>query len=95
MTDKIKVVGAPNDILRIDEIYLFVSKDATGNEGVTAYYDRLNQQWLPLVCADQARIDSLRNLALEVALATGSEVKLIRYSTREEIETIAEAQAKQ
>lgn len=89
---KTTVIGHPNHIDRIDEVYVFVAKDATGNEGIPAC--EINGIILPLVCADKERIDSLRRIAKEMGDEIGIEVKLVRYSTREELETITEARVK-
>lgn len=45
----------------------------------------LDDQWMPLVGADRARIESLRGLAEGIAALTGKPVKLVRFTTRQEM----------
>jgi hypothetical protein len=93
MTD-VKIIGEANHLLSIDEIFVFVTKDATGNEGVAAF-NGPNNMVFPMVCADKARVDSLRPIAVQIAEHTGCEIKLIRFSNREELETITPEATKQ
>jgi hypothetical protein len=76
-----------NDILRIDEIFAFISVDEKG-EGVIGQTIQISGQnvFMPFVCADFARMKSLKPLAKKIAYETGKKVKLIRLSLREEIE---------
>ena len=70
----------------IEEMYAFVSEDETG-EGIIAQFTP-DHGWLPLVGADQARVDSLRPYAQATANTTGTPVKLLKFSTRTEVEVI-------
>lgn len=89
----IKLIDIPNHLLNIDELYVFIGKDATGNEGIPAFHMR--DMMMPMVCADQARVDALRGIAEQMAQETGIEIKLVRFTNREELETIAGAAVKQ
>jgi len=81
-----KVELACNDI-RVDEVFAFLSIDPKdGNEGITGY--RTPDGWLPLLCADKARVDSMRGLAQEMSTATNARMKLVRFSLREDLEEI-------
>jgi predicted lipoprotein with Yx(FWY)xxD motif len=75
---------------RIDELYCFVTSDDDG-EGVAAFYDRGSGTWMPLIAADEARVDSLRAKARELVEASGKTIRLLRFSVREELEVIAPA----
>lgn len=70
--------------LRIDAIWAFISSDEEG-EGVCAFLTP-DGVWLPLVCADETRVDSLRQAAHEMGIASGKAIKLVKFSLREEIE---------
>lgn len=73
---------------RIDEIYAFVAEDAgPDDEGVSAFL-MPDGVWMPLIAADQKRVDSLRNLALEIVRASGKRHRLLRFSVREELEVL-------
>jgi hypothetical protein len=74
----------PNQLLRIDEIYLFVSSDETG-EGVCAGPLFGPGTVVPLIAADEARLKSLIPVARQIAKASGKKVKLLKFTTRSEI----------
>jgi hypothetical protein len=76
---------APKTLLRIDEVFVFVASDADG-EGVPAFSD--GEFVMPLVCADKARVDSLRAMARKLARESGNKITLCRFSVREELEVI-------
>lgn len=77
----------PNQLKRIDEVYAFVSVDEKG-EGIIGQTVQLRGDivFMPFVCADKARMESLKPLAKEIAKESGRKIKLIRLSVREEIE---------
>ncbi len=84
MTEPI-VVGAPNHLLSIDEIWVFVSKDEQGNEGVCGA--PIGGMMMPLVAADPARVESLRKYAqMIVDNAPGHEIVLRKFSQKEDLE---------
>jgi hypothetical protein len=70
----------------IKELSAFISVDKHGNEGIIAHC--INGVWHPMICADQARIEQWRPIAIEIANHTKSTVKLIRLTTRTDLETI-------
>lgn len=77
----------PNEILRIDEIFAYVSVDQNG-EGIIGQSVQLMGKdiFMPFVCADKARMESLKPLAKKIAKESGKKIKLIKLSVREEIE---------
>lgn len=62
------ILNHPKTLQRIDEVFVFVASDADG-EGVPAFCH--GDKWLPLICADKARVDSLREMAKD-GVAAGS-----------------------
>lgn len=80
------IVHDPKNKLRIDEIYLFVSQDEDGNEGIISFPSKIGQ--LPLIAADKARLDSLRPAAISMKKLTPKKIVLIKFTTREEIEIL-------
>lgn len=70
---------------RIVEIHAFVTVD-DDIEGVVAYLGPAG--WSPLICADQARVDSMRSMAQDIATATNKTIKLAKFSVREDVEEI-------
>lgn len=72
---------------RIEEMYAFVAEDAgPDDEGVVGMNTGLG--WVPLVGADMARVESLKPIAQQIAKQTGKKVKLLHFTTREELEII-------
>lgn len=71
--------------LRINELFAFIAEDGEG-EGLAAFMTPTG--WMPMVGADPARIESLKERAREVAKLSGKRIRLCRYSVREELEVI-------
>jgi Zn ribbon nucleic-acid-binding protein len=74
----------PPNTLRITEIFAFVSVDENDQEGVIAINTILGPT--PMIAADKARLEYLRPHAERVAKEMGIKVRLLRFSTREEVE---------
>ncbi len=68
----------------INELWAFVSSDEEG-EGVLGA-QLASGQWMPFIGADEARIKSLREIAVDIARAQGIDIKLVKFSHREEVE---------
>jgi len=78
---------------RIEEMYAFIVED-TGpdDEGVIAIQSMEGEGkrilWLPLVGADMARVNSLRDIAQGIGQKTGKKVTLAYFSNRQDLEVI-------
>ena len=79
------IINDKKTLLRIDEIYAFIAQDADG-EGLPAFMH--NGMMMPMVCADKTRVDSLREIAKQMARESGNKITLCRFSVRQEIEVI-------
>ena len=76
-----------NELLKIEEVYVFVSVDKDGEGIVGQTIEMMGQPvFMPFVCADKARVESPKPLAKNIAKDSGKKIKLIRLSVREEIE---------
>jgi hypothetical protein len=84
------VVHDPENLLRIEEVWIFISRDDKGNEGVCAFMHP-TLGWVPMVAADEQRLESLRPKAAEIARLTSKSVHLIKLTTRLEVEVIGNA----
>lgn len=72
---------------KIEEIWAWVSIDKDENdEGVIGW--NMGGSWMPLIGADKFRIDSLRGFAKKTATITGKPVKLVKFTTRVEMEVV-------
>jgi len=79
-----------NYLEKITEIYCFVSIDEGGEGVIGQQFDMPNgKTFLPFVCADKARMESLKPLAKLISQETGQKIKLIRMTHREELEDIS------
>jgi hypothetical protein len=68
---------------RIDDIYAFLAVDRTdGDEGIMAF----GSPPTPMIAADLTRLQELRPLAEMMAKAGGIKVKLVRFTTRTEMD---------
>jgi hypothetical protein len=80
-------IHVPPNKLRIENIWAYVSVDENGMEGVCAV--NVGGTWIPLIAADPERLESLRSMALTLAALTPNrKIRLIKLTSREEIETI-------
>jgi hypothetical protein len=77
---------------KITNIWAFIATDKNGeDEGVVAklFTDPLGSDaWMPLVGADEARVNSLKPLAQEIARLTRKNIVLVKFSVRKDVETI-------
>lgn len=83
-----KIIHDPGNYLeKITEVYVFASVDIHG-EGIIGQNMHVmgNNVFMPFVCADKNRMESLKPIAKEIAKETGKKIKLIKLTTREEIE---------
>ncbi len=79
-----------NYLEKITEIYCFVSVDEGGEGVIGQQVDMPNgTTFMPFVCADKARMESLKPLAKNIAERTGKKIKLIKLTNREELEDIS------
>jgi hypothetical protein len=74
----------PNKLKSIDSVWMAVSVDADGIEGICGVL--VGKQWMPLVAADEARLPFVREQAAIIARATRQLVRVIRLHGRSEVE---------
>jgi hypothetical protein len=74
-------------MFRIQHVHAWVSVDADDEEGIIGFMGP-DRQWMPMIAADEARLRQLRPFAERTAKATGRPVRLLRFTVREELETI-------
>ena len=55
-----------------------------GDEGIMAF-EGANGVMMPLVCADEARIESMLPFAEDIRAHTGCQYRIIQFSTREDV----------
>jgi len=73
--------------LRIEEIYAYTAIDPDDNiEGIVSAQTGVGL--IPLVGADIERMLSYKEVAQAAADETGAPIKLVRFSNRQEIETL-------
>jgi hypothetical protein len=68
----------------IHDIYAFIAVHADGDEGIVGIGDPM----LPMIAADLARLQALRPYAQQVADTSGLTVRLVRFTTRTDLDVI-------
>jgi hypothetical protein len=71
----------------IERIWAWLSVDAAGNEGVLAGPSPFGGL-MPLIAADEARLESLRPMARAIAAGAKMRIVLARFETRADLELI-------
>ena len=74
---------------KIEEIYAFVAEEKQG-EGIIGQTVVIDNQlvFMPFVCADKSRMESLRPLATKMHMEHGKKIKIIKMTKRTDIEVI-------
>lgn len=71
---------------KITSISAFIAMGDDQEEGIIAM--QVDDKWFPMVMADEARLNSLRPFAEQVAKAQKKQISLVRFSVREDLETL-------
>ena len=73
---------------KIETIYAFIATEKEpDDEGIVAM--RIGGNWIPLVAADEERVDSLRPIAQNIAKITRKKITLAEFKVREDVEVIS------
>ena len=81
-------LGGPT-LPRIESLWAFLTVDPNdGVEGLCAYFEPKMNMWLPMIEADEARLDSMRKLAKKLARVQPNKIVLVRFCGREDREEI-------
>jgi len=70
---------------KINEVWAYISQDDSGNEGICGFNDPRTNQWVPMICADEERLKSLRPFAHQISVVTKQKVKIVKFHTREDV----------
>lgn len=77
---------------KIERVWAYVVDDPTPDDpedqSIPAFMDPATGFWMPLVGADIARVDSLREIAQGLATSTGKPLRLMKFDRAELVETI-------
>jgi len=72
---------------KIEIIYAFIVIDREpDDEGIVGI--RIGTAWMPLVGADEKRMESLRPIAQKIAKETGKKIIVAKFKFREDVEVI-------
>lgn len=74
-----------NEPAALQQLFAFVSVDPDHNVETVIGMRDVGQHWQPLIGEDVDRVELLKPIAKRIAHDTGREVKLIRFTTREEL----------
>ena len=82
----VKISREEKQSLKVNEIWAYVSEDDDGMEGLIGM--KTDQGWMPFVCADQVRVEALREHARHIQKASGKAVRLKHFRLDEVTEQI-------
>jgi hypothetical protein len=74
-----------NHLPRIDHIWIAVSVDEDGTEGVCAFYSPNAGGWMPMFTASEKALEGIIGMAEAISRERQQVIKIIKLSTREEI----------
>lgn len=63
----------------------FVATDQDGEEGVMAALNQDDGTWVPLVCADESRVESMYPIAVSISETMNVPFRVMQFSQREDI----------
>lgn len=71
---------------KIKKMWAFIATEPDGTEGVCAL--RVGNDWMPMVAADQDRVESLKVAAQQIANHSGATIQLVEFDVRRNVERI-------
>lgn len=87
MNNEILVENNPTGF-KISGVYVCIVTEKDGTEGVPAAY--LNGSWMPLIAADQKRLEQIYQIAEGIAQTKNVAIEVRRYSHYHVVKTINE-----
>jgi hypothetical protein len=69
---------------KITEMFAFVITNEDGIEGITGMLGPDNE-WVPLVGADMARVESLKVIAQHISDQCGQQIRIMKFTGHEQI----------
>lgn len=70
----------------ITELFVFVSTDEKGNDGIVA--NNFGSVMMPLITSREHTADVMKRLAEDIGKKTGTRVRLVKLTALEEVEVI-------
>lgn len=76
----------------IEEMYAFIVKGGDpkfpDDEGVMAFRNSENGEWMPMVGSDMKRVESLKPIAQKMGTMLGLPVTIAKFTTRTTLEVL-------
>ncbi|KKN68345.1 hypothetical protein LCGC14_0452210 [marine sediment metagenome] len=72
--------------MKLDKIYAYIAMDNQGNEAIVAA--SIGEIIMPLVMGDRLRVESYREIALEVGRTENVPIRLVEFTKRSDIERV-------
>lgn len=69
---------------RIETITAFVAT-TNADEGIIGFFNAKDKEWVPLVCADEKRVESVIKLAEVAKQETGHDYRILQFSVRRDV----------
>ena len=77
----------PEEQNTITELYVVLGVNTAGVEGVACYVDPADEMMKPL-CGGLKKVPTLLTVAKALAVASGQELRLVKFSTRGNLDVI-------
>lgn len=71
---------------KIEHLYVWIATEDDSQEGIMAAYNQEDRIWMPLIGADEERIEAWREMALAIHKDRNIPVKMIKLTISEVIE---------
>lgn len=68
----------------ITKLTAYIATDEKGEEGVVSFMGT-DGKWMPLICADERRIQLMHRMAMQISASTGKSLKIIQFSERKDV----------
>ncbi len=85
MTD---IIHDPGNTTKMKEIYIFVSRDKDGNEGIVGANIGKNREMMAMVTSETKNLPAMKKVVSKIPHRTGKTIHLLKFTTREELSLV-------
>ena len=76
---------------RIDSLYVFLTSNAEGDEGVAAFFNPTRKRLEPMVASTEEKLEEMTALAQGMVTLNGQAMLVARFTAREDVAEIVPA----
>lgn len=70
---------------KIESVTAFVAIDEDGEEGIMGFKNPMDGTWMPLVCADEKRVEKMYPMAEAISNISGKPYRVLQFMVRMDI----------